>query len=463
MGILETKNNVIMHLKMGLRGRMGRTSLAGIVHGFSMQGRALLQKLLPPYASELKDKFSTVDMLCALARDLVSTRGEASGAAIAIELLRVYEEADADARLGFLGQLASSFNPDRAAMERAWDRFQDEGWPALAALAQAAEAPRQELFRRLNLAPAGIAAMVHMREHLSKMPDRAQAAVVDADLFHVLQSWFNCGFLTLEAISWSSPASLLERVIRYEAVHDIGDWVELRRRIEPRDRRCFGFFHPTMPEEPLIFVEVALTLGTPAGIGEVLAPAWPGLSDVEADTAVFYSISNCQPGLRGISFGSFLIKQVATALKRDLPNLKHFVTLSPIPGLIGWLTSQDAAFARLAAASDTDLESHRDRLMDSAVHYLVDARNEAGWPLDPVARFHLGNGARLERLNWGANLSPKGRGQSAGLMVNYLYDLPSVERLHESYANKGAVPLGAPFQQMLQKIRTGAGKRMERH
>ena len=442
---------------------MSRTSLSGIVQGFSVQGRALLQKLLPPYANQIRDKFSTVDMMCALARDLVSSRGEASGTAIAIELLRRYEEADAAARLGFLGRIATDLNPDRAAMELAWDRFREEGWPALAALTRAAEAPRQELFRRLNLAPGGTAAMVRMREHLAKMPDRGLAEVVDADLFHLLQSWFNCGFLQMEAISWSSPASLLERVIRYEAVHDIGDWDELRRRLEPRDRRCFGFFHPAMPDEPLIFVEVALTRGMPAGIDEVLAPARPGLPDAEADTAVFYSISNCQPGLRGISFGSFLIKQVAIELKRDLPNLQRFVTLSPIPGFIGWLTSQDAAFARQVAESDADLEAHRDRLVDSAAHYLVNARNDGGWPVDPVARFHLGNGARLERLNWSANLSPKGRRQSAGLMVNYLYDLPSVERLHESYVEKGAVPLGAPFQQMLLKIKAAAGKRMERH
>jgi len=440
---------------------MRRTALSSIVQGLSRQGRVLLHALLPPNPAQTKGDFLSVDAMCSLARDLISTRGEASGVAIAEELLRMYREAEVGVRMDFLKRLAVDFNPDCRRMQMAWDRFSEQGWPALASLARASEAPRQELFRRLNLAQDGAATLIGMRESLLTHPDAIEAGIVEADLFHVLQSWFNRGFLTMQSITWSSPASLLERVIRYEAVHDIGDWIELRRRLEPRDRRCFGFFHPAMPQEPLIFVEVALTNGIPDSIDDVLASPRPYLSPEDADTATFYSISNCQPGLLGVSFGHFLIKQVATDLQRELPNLRQFATLSPMPGFIDWLSSREADFAGHVASIEADLEGQRERLMACAVEYLVEAKDSRGRPLDPVARFHLGNGARLERLNWMGNMSVKGRRQSAGLMVNYLYELRSVERLHENYVHGASVALGGPFRQMLKKMRVDAGKRME--
>jgi len=228
----------------------------------------------------------------------------------------------------------------------------------------------------------------------------------------------------MRAINWSSPASLLERMIRYEAVHDIRDWNDLRSRLDPPDRRCYAFFHPAIPDDPLIFVEVALTRGIPDSIQDLLASDRVPSAGADATTAVFYSISNCQPGLRGISFGHFLIKQVATDLKREIPVLERFVTLSPIPGFMTWIRAHDPALAR---RSEENIELCRDRLLASAIRYLLEVKDGEGRPRDPVARFHLGNGARLEQLNWMADSSEKGLRQSAGMMVNYLYDLSAVE------------------------------------
>jgi malonyl-CoA decarboxylase len=257
-------------------------------------------------------------------------------------------------------------------------------------------------------------------------------------------------------IDWTTPAHILEKIIRYEAVHEISDWNDLRRRIQPADRRCFAFFHPALGDEPLIFVEVALTKEIPAAIAPLLAPERVPLPAQEATTAVFYSISNCQEGLRGISFGSFLIKQVAEELRRELPELDCFVTLSPAPGFAAWLERALASDApagvtkeeREALRAIADAEWHADptkadaagrALRAAAAHYYLRAKTKAGRPLDAVARFHLGNGARLERLNPLGDLSPKGLAQSKGLMVNYLYDLEAIEKNHEAYAEKAAV------------------------
>jgi malonyl-CoA decarboxylase len=438
-----------------------RTSLAELFQGFSRQGRDLLRKHLPFAAFEpAASPLSRVELLCGMARDLISSRGEPSGVAIATDLLRLYAAADQDERADFFLALAHDFNPDRATLDAAWARFQTEGWDAHPALAAAIEAPRQELFRRLNLAPGGTAALVNMREDLLALRGRTGVARVEADLAHLLQSWFNRGFLTMRAINWAAPANLLERVIRYEAVHDIRDWDELRSRLDPPDRRCYAFFHPAMPDDPLIFVEVALTREVPGSIQALLAADRVPLSSAEATTAVFYSISNCQPGLRGISFGHFLIKQVATDLKREIPTLERFVTLSPIPGFMKWLAAEDSELAGQVTKEGDEL---RDRLLDRAAHYLCEAKNAEGRPIDPVARFHLGNGARLEQLNWMGDRSPKGLGQSAGLMVNYLYDLTAIEELHERYANHGTIATGKAFRQLVSSLTTADAKSMEKH
>jgi malonyl-CoA decarboxylase len=435
--------------------------LSELFHGFSRQGRELLRKHLPFAAFEpVIAPRSRVELLCDMARELISSRGEASGVAIATDMLRVYEAAEPDERTAFFRALANDFNPDRAILDAAWARFQAEGWGAHPALAAAIEAPRQELFRRLNLAPAGTAALVRMREALLRMRDEPDVALVEADLAHLLQSWFNRGFLTMRAINWSSPARLLERVIHYEAVHDIRDWDDLRSRLDPPDRRCYAFFHPAMPDDPLIFVEVALTREVPGSIQALLAPDRMSLPSAEATTAVFYSISNCQPGLRGISFGHFLIKQVAADLKREIPTLEQFVTLSPIPGFMKWLASDDPDLAGRAGAGD---EMLRGALLERAAHYFLEVKNAGRRPIDPVARFHLGNGARLEQLNWMGDTSPKGLRQSAGLMVNYRYDLLAIEELHEGFANHGAIVTGKPFRQLIASLDGGNAKSMGKH
>lgn len=440
---------------------MSRQAFANLLKSFSQSGRELLRRLTPPAA--LWHSASTGDKLNNLAKLLLSGRGEASGVAIATDLLELYAAADDAQKLAFLTHLAADFNPDEAALAASWERYRKQGISALPALAKAVESPRQELFRRLNLAPGGTAALVRMREdllhHLDK--DNAVLAVVDADLTHLLKAWFNRGFLEMRAINWSSPASLLERVIRYEAVHHISSWSELRSRLDPEDRRCFGFFHPAMPDEPLIFVEVGLTKGIAESIQSMLSHERKIISAASADTAVFYSISNCQAGLRGISFGHFLIKQVANDLKRELPGLKCFVTLSPIPGLMKYLENvvKDpigrATVAELkmpATLRKQEDKEAKNFLLKHAITYFIEARTSAGKSLDPVARFHLGNGARLERLNWLADISPNGLAQSGGLMVNYLYDIPHIEEYHEAYVSRGDVTVGEPFRRMVKLI-----------
>jgi malonyl-CoA decarboxylase len=270
----------------------------------------------------------------------------------------------------------------------------------------------------------------------------------------------------MRQLSWSSPADILERIIRYEAVHSIKDWADLRRRLDPADRRCFAFFHPAMPDEPLIFVEVALTAEIPDNIQGILDPARPQIDLAEARCAVFYSISNCQRGLQGVSFGNFLIKQVAANLSRDLPQLRRFVTLSPAPGFLAYLRAVAAAsidvgrinrpdaadVERLARPGwwddAVDADRLREIILPHALRYFLEAKLTNGKPLDPVERFHLGNGARLERINWLADRSDYGQRQSGGVMANYLYDLAEVEENHEAFAHRGIIVTGKPLQQL---------------
>lgn len=407
----------------------------------------------------------TSESISDLARKLISNRGEASSVALAHQVIRAWKKLDTEGRLAWFELLASDFGPDNARLAKAVDTWRDKP-SALAAshLASASESHRQDLFRRINLAPGGTSTLVGMRaELLGQLKTRAHLRVVDLDLVHLFSSWFNRGFLMMTRIDWSSPASILEKIIRYEAVHEIRDWDELKRRVQPHDRRCFAFIHPQMPEEPLIFVEVALTTGIPGEIDGLLRRDRPLLDQTQADTAVFYSISNTQAGLKGISFGNFLIKQVVEDLLRDLPNLNTFVTLSPIPGFASWLrrerasatAEEDAAFQLLDIPNwhqNADVRATLGPLLTKAAAvYLAEARDAASRPLDPVARFHLGNGARLERVNANADLSPNGLKQSHGAMVNYLYDLPSIESNHESFVNKGEVVCSKSVRKLIER------------
>lgn len=395
-----------------------------------------------------------IDRLC---DDLLSGRGEASGMALAQAVLEAWERLDKDGRQAFFAMLLERFGPETERLEAAIDAYRAAPDAAtLEALHLASEPRRQELLRRLNLAPGGTHVLVRMREALFEAMERApELKAVDSDFRHLFSSWFNRGFLVLRRIDWRTPANVLDKIIRYEAVHEIQGWDDLRRRLEPTDRRCFAFFHPQLIDDPLIFVEVALTSEIPRSIGEVLADSRQILPAADATTAVFYSISNCQEGLRGISFGNFLIKQVAEDLKRELPGLDIFVTLSPLPGFARWLsTAVDDAELRLSPEERTELarptgetisldeqdRARRDRLLGQmAAHYLLRARTASGRVIDPVARFHLGNGARLERINVGGNLSARGLRESHGVMVNYRYDLDDIEVNHEAFATRNTV------------------------
>ena len=384
--------------------------------------------------------------LAAILRTLISQRGEASGAALARRSLALYRSLDEAGRLSFLELLARDFSPDREAVLAAATAYHRDPSPAnLATLGRVVEPPRQEVFRRMNMAPGGTAQLLDLRAALAPLAKaHPEFAVIDHDLTHLLGSWFNRGFLQLKRIDWSTPAAILEKLIAYEAVHEIQGFPDLKRRLE-RDRRCFAFFHPALEDEPLIFVEVAFVNEMPSAVGPILALESAVGDPRRAKCAVFYSITSTQPGLRGISFGNFLIKQVAEDLHAELPNLKLFATLSPMPGLRTWARAklaarrgdahQESLRARLAAAIEsegpppTDLQ---EPLAGLAAWYLTREWVD-GQVVDPVARFHLGNGARLERVNWGADASVKGLAQSFGLMVNYVYDLGEVEHNHEEY------------------------------
>jgi malonyl-CoA decarboxylase len=406
--------------------------------------------------------------LVALGELLLSRRGEASGVALARTLLDTYAAAPLAARLSFLTALADRFGPDRTKLETAIDAYRgDPGPVTINALHGAAEARRQELIRRLNLAPGGTSALVHMREELlAHLPARPDLQAVDNDFTHLFSSWFNRGFLVLRPIDWTTPANILERIIRYEAVHAINDWIDLRNRLQPPDRRCFAFFHPQLADEPLIFVEVALTTEIPASIAPLLDTRRTPIRAQDATTAVFYSISNTQKGLGGVSFGNFLIKQVVDDLKRELPGLDTFVTLSPVPAFAEWLARERQADTSTVVNEDArealalldepgwhadpvKAETVRKALLPAAAHYFLKAKTASRRPLDPVARFHLGNGARLERLNFLGDTSFKGLQQAHGLMVNYCYDLDDIEKNHETFAEKGEVVASAAVRKLL--------------
>ncbi|GHB21914.1 malonyl-CoA decarboxylase [Salinicola rhizosphaerae] len=396
---------------------------------------------------------SSLARLTSVCETLMQPSGEASRILIAQEALERYASLDETGKLAFFNLLAEHYSADPGQIHEAYARYRDsEDNESLQQLFSVCEPRRQHLLRRLNLCPGGTYELVRMRADLLRaLKANPALAPLDADFAHLFASWFNRGFLVLESIDWNTPAAVLEKIIHYEAVHAIGDWSDLRRRLDPEDRRCYAFFHPATGDEPLIFVEVALCRGIPDNIQTILAGE-ESVDPAEADTAAFYSISNCQAGLKGISFGNFLIKQVVQELKRELPNLEHFVTLSPVPGFAAWLAEQrrddavqtsEELVSMLEGGQPSDDGRQRDRVAAEiralAAHYLVEAKRGSGMPLDPVARFHLGNGASLHRLNWPGDSSPKGQQQSHGLMVNYLYELERIEQNHEAFSREGTV------------------------
>jgi malonyl-CoA decarboxylase len=414
--------------------------------------RTLLRSMVPAAERRTSEPRARARAVARICHALLSERGEVSGARLAIELRAAYAALDAPAREAFFDLLVDGFSPARGDVTRAADAYRQDPTPAnLIRLQTAVEPPRQELFRRFNMAAGGTATLVNLRRELLKtLPAHPDRAGIDADLSHLFRSWFNRGFLNLQRIEWRTSALILERLIEYEAVHQIQGWSDLRRRLEA-DRRCYAFFHPALPDEPLIFIEVALASGMPARVQPLLDPGAPVADPEAADCAVFYSITNCQEGLRGVSFGNFLIKQVVEELSRDFPKLHTFTTLSPIPGFAEWMKSGDHPLN--LDEQPTGMRKLLDRLRgdqggDSTIgsgiqrevtrlcaYYLLFAKKGRA-PLDPVARFHLANGATLERLNWMGDTSPAGLHRSLGMTANYVYRLPDLERNHEGYARE---------------------------
>lgn len=375
-----------------------------------------------------------------LCRNLLSERGEVSGTILASEALAAFQTLDESSRAAFFDLLVHEFSPNPQHVSRAADAYRAEPSPAnLAELQASVESPRQELFQRLNLAPGGTRILVELRGSLLRNLDQnPHWEVVAADLERLLIAWFNRGFLELRRIDWRTSALVLEKLIRYEAVHQIQGWNDLRRRLEA-DRRCYAFFHPSLPDEPIIFIEVALSHGMSDKVQPLLDPDSPVLPPQAADCAMFYSITNCQEGLRGVPFGSFLIKQVVEDLGRELPRIRKFATVSPVPGFREWLAA-NPDLANLRTKLDQPLwwenqelsEELREELVPLCARYLLQAKLRRE-PLDPVARFHLRNGARLERINWLGDISAVGMHRSAGIMVNYFYRLANLEKNHEAY------------------------------
>lgn len=393
--------------------------------------------------------------------ELIRERGQSVSVGIATRVIARFMKLGPPARAEFYDQLASRYNPNLAEIDETLAAYREEPTAEhLVRFVQASEPPRQELLRRINRAPSGTSIVVLMRQEiLARMKSQPQLRAADADFEHLLSSWFNPGFLELKKLEWTSPAHLLEQVIRHEAVHAIDGWVDLRRRLEP-DRRLFAYFHPALPGEPLIFVEVALVAEMPDAVGPLLDRSKaPNLNKKDYKVAAFYSISNCQPGLKGIHLGNFLIKRVAEDLKKEFPSLKTFCTLSPIPSLADFLGKgprwDDRYFtAHQMQAFDLDVQRLRGKLpmlaksgiepdvTDAAdakaltrlcAAYLAQTNSDETRGCDPVARFHLNNGAMLDRINVMADTSSKGLRQSFGLMVNYRYELDAVEENHERF------------------------------
>ena len=355
---------------------------------------------------------------------VMSKSGEISSLVYAEHLSNLIEGLDDSKFIDFFNTLLEKYDIDPNSLSKASNEYsKDKTQRNLEIISRSSEPRWVELFKRLNTVSEGTLRLVRLRERIRSLKkDNPDLAFFDASLLDLFKHWFNPSFLVLQKIDWATPANILEKIIAYEAVHEINSWGDLRARLAPEDRRCFAFFHPLIPNEPLIFVEVALSNNMPESINEVIKIDRSITLDQDINTAVFYSISNCQEGLSGISFGNFLIKNVAHQLKQEIEGLNRFTTLSPAPGFTKWLSE-----------NSIDENINEDALLKEALIYLMDSKREDGFPKDPVAKFHLGNGAILERVNLNSDLSAKGVEQSKGVMVNYLYDLDALEQNHELF------------------------------
>jgi malonyl-CoA decarboxylase len=435
----------------------------------SSRSELFLERLLGRFRqrgrSKSRDAARDARQIADLCHALLSERGEVSGVRRAVEILDAYRSLDSAGLELFFDRLVEEFSPNPSQIGLACDAYKaDPSQVNLVRLRMAVESPRQELFRRFNMTPGATAVLVDLRKQLLKtLASRPERIGLDVDLTRLFRSWFNRGFLVLQRIDWRTSALVLERLIEHEAVHQVQGWRDLRRRLEA-DRRCYAFFHPALPDEPLIFIEVALTTGMAARVQPLLDPDAPVVDPAQSDCAIFYSITNCQEGLRGVSFGNFLIKHVVEDLGREFPRLRTFATLSPIPGFTKWLASESDAGRSMISSPIEKLvaqgergdpidvagldQSLRDAIRRLCAHYLLHAK-DGDEPFDPVARFHLTNGARLERLNWMGDTSPSGIRRSLGLMVNYVYRLNELEKNHEAYAARHQIAASADFHRLV--------------
>lgn len=405
-----------------------------------------------------------------LCKDLISHKGVASGIALAREVVNHYQKLNQEEKLTFFLDLDKQFGPSLPEIEKvAKDFVNQPGEQSLRLLTTSLQSNRQKLFSRMNMAPNGTRAIVDLRKDLLKfIRSNPELKTVDDDLKVLLKSWFNPGFLVLKRINWDTEASILEKIIQYEAVHNIENWNDLKQRLV-KDRRCFAYFHPALEDEPLIFVEVALTKGITGSIQEIFSKESNGKNNW--DTAIFYSINNCQRGLRQIPLGNFLFKMVATELAEELPAIKTYSTLSPVPGFADWLKEElQSDSSDIIPDSDKDVlklledpewftdeekrKNFKKPVISACANYLVGVKKN-GYPVNPVAKFHFGNGAKLYRINWMGNTSEHGIAESFGLMVNYLYDLKNIESNHEAYVQRGELAISKSIRK---KINVGLQK-----
>ncbi len=380
---------------------------------------------------------------------VMSTSGEVSSLVYAEHLLNLIEDLDDNGLKKFLKDLLKNYDIDTKVLLKDVKNYSsNKNTENFEKIRISSEPGWIELFRRLNSSSNGTYRLVKLRERIRSLNDE-DLKTFDLRLLKLFKYWFNPSFLVLEKIDWETPANILEKIIEYEAVHQINSWDDLRARLAPIDRQCFAFFHPLIPNDPLIFVEVALTTGIPKSIQKIIKLDRQEIEIEDANTAIFYSISNCHNGLLGISFGNFLIKQVASNLKRELPDLNQFMTLSPLPGFMKWMEEYSPiSFERCSEKNCDDEE-----LIKNAVKYLTKSERKDGMPNDPVGRFHVGNGASLERINLNADMSEKGLSQSYGIMANYMYDLAVVEQNHEIFFKDKVVPVSKEIEALQKKYK----------
>ena len=378
---------------------------------------------------------------------VMSTSGEVSSLVFAEHLLNLIEDLDDNGLKKFLKDLLKNYDIDTKVLLKDVKNYSsNKNTENFEKIRISSEPGWIELFRRLNSSSNGTYRLVKLRERIRSLNDE-DLKIFDLRLLKLFKYWFNPSFLVLEKIDWETPANILEKIIEYEAVHEINSWDDLRARLAPIDRQCFAFFHPLIPNDPLIFVEVALTTGIPKSIQKIINLDRQEIEIEDANTAIFYSISNCHNGLLGISFGNFLIKQVASNLKRELPDLNQFTTFSPLPGFMKWMEE----YSPISFERCTDKNCSEDELTKNAIKYLTHSERDDGMPNDPVSRFHIGNGASLERINLNADTSEKGMTQSYGVMANYLYDLDVVEENHEIFFKNKVVPVSSEIESLKKK------------